>query len=225
MITRELQPNQVAVIAVDIEACFMPATEGERLGLAGYGELPCEDGEQVVQPMNELLAAGRGVGAYLAATRDWHKPETAHIAQDGNAPNFDTTWPAHGIEDTPGAEYHAELLIDDVVDYKKGNEVVIDPVDDDSYTGANGYDADGNMLLDTLVERGVRVAVLGGLALNYCVKATAESLLAEGIEVVIARDATKTVFTNQYDDAVAELQNNGVKFQTTDEILAGVLAA
>lgn len=231
MTTLEQEPTQqfvgteVAVIAVDVEACFMPAEEGTRLGLEGYGELACEDGEQVVGPMNQLFDAGRAVGSFLAATRDWHRLGTAHIAAEGEAPNFDTTWPVHGVEFTPGAEFHAELDMSGVVDYKKGNEIVEDPKDDDSYTGANGKDEFGTSLLEQLRNNNTRVAVLGGLALNYCVKATALSLLEEGIDVYVASDATKTVFAPQYDETVAELQGYGVKFRTADELVNGLLAA
>jgi nicotinamidase-related amidase len=61
---------------IDAQRGFMPAEEGERLGLPGFGELGVPRGEEIVANANALLSAC----VIRFTTQDWHPRETAHFA-------------------------------------------------------------------------------------------------------------------------------------------------
>ena len=46
---------------VDVQCGFMAVAEGERVGVAGFGELPIQTGAQVVAPCSRLLRQQRRV--------------------------------------------------------------------------------------------------------------------------------------------------------------------
>jgi nicotinamidase/pyrazinamidase len=171
-----------ALIIVDVQNDFCPG-----------GALAVADGDAVVAPCNALAASV----PFVVATRDWHPPDHA---------SFDTAagpWPAHCIRDTHGAQLHSALdagLIDVVVD--KGTER--------SQDGYSGFE--GTSLEVLLRGSDVDTVHVAGLALDYCVKATALDARRLGFDVIVHRSATRAVdvAAGDGDRAVAELIQNGV---------------
>ncbi len=216
--------QEIAVGIIDAQRGFMPAEEGLRLNAKGFGELPVAEGAEIVPFANTLLGRAALLDAFRFTTQDWHPAETAHFAAE---PNYNTTWPVHCVELTAGAELHPELIVvEGLVQYRKGNEKLLDGANDTSYTGFNGLDENGQTLGERLVENGTTVVVLGGLATDYCVKASAIDFANKlGLEVIVASDAIRGVMPETTLAAIDEIKTYGVKFQTTEEILAGVLAA
>jgi nicotinamidase/pyrazinamidase len=107
------------------------------------------------------------------------------------------------VRDTQGAQLHAGLdrtLIDEIVD--KGQERASE--------GYSGFD--GTQLESQLRSRRVDTVHVCGLALDYCVKATALDARRAGFDVVVHRSATRAVEVSPGDGdrAVAELQAAGV---------------
>jgi nicotinamidase/pyrazinamidase len=215
--------NKTAFGLIDAQAGFMPAEEGERLGVAGFGELPIANGEKIVPNVNALLGAFAVRNLDIFTTQDWHPENTAHFADN---PNFSTTWPRHCVADTPGAALHSDIQVPDTaVAFKKGYEVLEDGAEDTSYTGYNGINESGETLRDWLQSRGTTEVVLGGLALDYCVKATALDLRQKlGLDVVLVTDATKAVAAETGAASLEELEAAGVKFLTTAELLETLAA-
>lgn len=171
-----------ALIVVDVQTDFCPG-----------GALAVADGDAVVEPLNALAREL----PLVIATRDWHPPDHGSFAERGGP------WPVHCVGGTPGAELHPELdreRIDVIVD--KGQER-----DREGYSGFEGTELD-----QLLRERGVDTVHIGGLALDYCVKATALDARRAGFDVVVHRDATRAVDVNPGDAerAVAELRKAGV---------------
>ena len=76
------QPTQNVLVAVDVQNDFID------------GSLAVTEGEQVVQPINDVAAAVRDTGGTVAFTRDWHPAETPHFADYGGA------WPVHCVAET-----------------------------------------------------------------------------------------------------------------------------
>jgi nicotinamidase-related amidase len=137
------------------------------------GSLAVPDGDAVVAPL--LDAAGRA--EMVVATRDWHPPNHVSFAERGGP------WPAHCVAGTPGAELHRDVdRIADVVVSKGTN------VDVEAYSGF-----DGTPLAGMLRAAGITRVLVGGLATDYCVRATALAALREGFEVVVLRDAMRAV--------------------------------
>jgi nicotinamidase/pyrazinamidase len=172
-----------ALIVVDVQNDFCPG-----------GALAVRDGDAVVGEINRLAAES----AFVVATRDWHPADHGSFAAQGGP------WPVHCVAGTAGAELHAGIdrdLIDAVVD--KGQAV-----DREGYSGFEGTE-----LERLLRERGVDEVDVAGLALDYCVKATALDARRAGLAVRVHRGATRPVEVQPGDGerAVAELRAAGVE--------------
>jgi nicotinamidase/pyrazinamidase len=158
------------------------------------GALAVPDGDAVVERVNELAAAA----SFVIATRDWHPRDHGSFAPHGGP------WPVHCVRDTFGAQLHPGIdtgRIDVVVD--KGQTR-----DTDGYSSFERTELE-SILRDHQVET-VHVA---GLALDYCVKATALDAQRAGFGVVVHRDATRAVDVEADDGerAIAELRAAGVR--------------
>jgi nicotinamidase/pyrazinamidase len=162
------------------------------------GALEVPDGDAVVAPINALA---RTV-PFVVATRDWHPPDHHSFATQGGP------WPVHCVRDTPGAQFRADLdtsEIDAVVDAGRTPEA-------EGYSGFE--DTDLEALLRSQEVDTVHVA---GLALDYCVRATALDARRLGFDVVLHRDATRAVDVKPGDGdrAEAELRSAGVRLVGT----------
>lgn len=112
----------------------------------------------------------------------------------------------HCVRDTDGAQLHPGLdtdRFDRVIEKGQSNDT----------DGYSGFERTGleRLLRDHDVER-VRVA---GLALDYCVKATALDARRAGFDVVVHRGATRAVEVRPGDGerAVEELRRAGVQIE------------
>jgi nicotinamidase/pyrazinamidase len=157
------------------------------------GALAVPDGNRVIASVNRLAADA----PLIVATRDWHPPDHGSFVEQGGV------WPVHCVRDTPGAQLHPDLRVrlDAIVD--KGQA-----------RASDGYSAFENPRLEQLLRaRGVDTVHVVGLALDYCVKATALDARKAGFEVIVDRDATRAVDVNPGDGerAVAELRAAGVE--------------
>jgi len=216
-----------ALTIIDAQRCFMPALEGQRLGVEGFGELPVEGGELIVPNLNNLTHEFRRRMLPVATTQDWHPEVTAHFADE---PNYVDTWPKHGRADTPGAELHPELYVtyinNTIPHFKKGMEAATSPADDTSYTGALAVDLKtGTTLPEWLEQKQVTHVVLGGLALGdgkdnpLCVDSTALDLRRLGYEVTVVTDAVEAVLPENRQKCFTNLGAVGVRLATTNEVI------
>ena len=159
----KIQPTD-ALIAVDVQNTFCPG-----------GTLPVAGGDAVVEPLNRVmpLFAGR-----VYATQDWHPADHCSFAPQGGP------WPPHAVQDTRDAALHPGLDQERIAQVvRKGTRS-----EADAYSGFDGTD-----LASHLREKGVRRVFVGGLATDYCVKATALDAREEGFEVVVLTDASRAV--------------------------------
>ena len=178
MMTKSGNPHydrQSALILIDVQNDF--ADPAGALAVAG--------GDAIVPFLNAQVAAARGAGALVVYTQDWHPASTPHFARDGGI------WPVHCVMDTWGAELQPSLVVDGPTIRKGTNG-------EDGYSGFSMRDpATGRQTptkLDGLLRAaGIERVVIGGLATDYCVKATAldarrlgyaAELLVEGIRPV-----------------------------------------
>ena len=223
-----MKQAETALIIVDAQRGFMPATEGERLGLPGFGELGVDGGENIVAPINQLTRYFETAGAIIATTQDWHPAKTAHF---GSPPNFVDTWPVHCVGGTPGAELAPDLLVAQnenvAYNFRKGQESIVDPADDTSYSGALAPEIEtGELLPDFLTRRGVKYIVAAGLALGdggqnkLCLDSTAVDLKAAGFEVIVAIDAVEAVLPENRQKSLNAMAKLGIRLATTEEILS-----
>ncbi len=156
------------------------------------GSLGVPAGDRVVPVLNRLAPRFGTV----VTTHDTHPPDhSSFVAQGG-------PWPPHCVEGTAGWEQHPDLRVEADYQVMKGRER-----DQDGYTGWN------QELADFIAKRGVRRVVVGGLALDYCVKATALDARAAGYDVILLTDATRAVnlHPGDGDQALDALRAAGVR--------------
>jgi nicotinamidase/pyrazinamidase len=179
-----------ALLIVDVQNDFCPG-----------GALAVADGDEVVAPLNREIERFGAAGRPVVASRDWHPAETTHFAARGGR------WPPHCVADGPGAAFHAALrLPPDVIVVSKGTGAR-----EDAYSAFEARDAAGRTLGEILRERGVERLVVGGLATDYCVRASVLDALGQGYGVEVLRDAVRGVDVSPGDSerALAELAGAG----------------
>jgi nicotinamidase/pyrazinamidase len=158
------------------------------------GALAVPDGDAVIEPVNRLAREA----SYVVATRDWHPPDHSSFATSGGP------WPVHCVRDTPGAQFHPRLdtsRISDVVDAGRTRD-------------AEGYSGFEDTPLEQLLrEHDIDTVHVGGLALDYCVKATALDAKRAGFDVIVHLSATRPVEVTPGDGerAALELREAGVQ--------------
>ena len=184
-----------ALIVVDVQNDFCRG-----------GSLAVPDGDAVVPVLNRYMERAHAAGIPIIASRDWHPEKTAHFAAFGG------TWPVHCVQGTHGAAFHAGLrLPPETLIASTGMSAK-----DEGYSALEGQLPDGSGVLDALRERGVTRIHAGGLATDYCVRATVLGALAAGFEVFLLRDASRAVDVapGDGDRAMAEMLAAGAKEET-----------
>ncbi|HSE93911.1 MAG TPA: bifunctional nicotinamidase/pyrazinamidase [Methylomirabilota bacterium] len=197
--TLVIDPSRDALVVVDVQNDFCPG-----------GSLAVPEGDRVVPVLNRYAARFAASGAAVFASRDWHPERTRHFAAQGGA------WPPHCVQGTPGAEFHPALSL------PAGAEVVSKGMDpgDDAYSCFQAEDAQGMPFAAALGERGVGRLFVGGLATDYCVKATVLDAMKEGFEVVVLEDAVRAVDVSPGDGARAleEMRRAGAALARFDDV-------
>jgi nicotinamidase/pyrazinamidase len=162
------------------------------------GALAVPDGDAVVAPINQLMDDFD----FVVATRDWHPPDHASFVDQGGP------WPPHCVQGTPGAALHPELHSDRI-------DAVVDAGYEPDLEGYSGFEATD--LERLLRERGVDTVHVAGLALDYCVRATALEAREKGFGVVLHLDATRAIDAQPGDAerTLDELRQAGVQITST----------
>lgn len=170
------------------------------------GSLEVPDGDRVVPVLNAYAAQFVAAGRPVFATRDWHPPHTTHFQEHGGL------WPPHCVQGTRGAEFHPALRLPSAA-------VVVstgmDP-NDDGYSAFPSKLPDGTALADALRAAGVRRVFVGGLATDWCVKATVLDAIAAGFNATVLLDASRGVNLQPHDAeaAIEEMVGAGAETLT-----------
>ena len=164
------------------------------------GTLPVADGDAVVAPLNRVAPL---FDTRVWATQDWHPANHVSFAAQGGP------WPPHAVEGTPDAALHSGLVAPAHV-VRKGSDA-----GRDAYSG---FDHTG--LADQLREAGIRRVFVGGLATEYCVRATALDALQSGFDAVVLADTVRAVNIQPGDGdaALQTMQRAGVTLAITDDL-------
>ncbi|TVR71412.1 MAG: nicotinamidase [Sphaerobacteraceae bacterium] len=189
-----------ALLIVDVQHDFCPG-----------GALPAEDGDAVVPVLNRTIEKFQAAGYPVVASRDWHPEQSAHFQEWGGP------WPPHCIQGTTGAEFHKDLeLPADVVVITKGD----DPEEDEGYSAFEGKTDDGKSLAETLHDEDIEEVFVGGLATDYCVRASALDAVKAGFRTHLIVDAVRGVDVNPGDSghAIEEMKRDGVHITISDQI-------
>jgi len=195
--------DRIVTINVDVQNDFLPG-----------GALAVTNGDQVIDPLNNLNDFTRMNNGLVVATGDQHPTATPH---------FDI-WPVHCVAGTEGAALSTHLDI-------RNSDIIIDKGmgQTDGYSAFEGVTRDGRTLesLITPVGRERVAAVFGGLATDFCVlNSVLDGLrVNQGrgqLRVFVANDAVKAVNLrpNDGEKALSRMQNAGATLVTTQAILS-----
>jgi len=174
-----------ALLIIDLQNDFCP---GGSLAVAG--------GDEIIALLNRLARDF----AHVLLTQDWHP--RGHLsfasAHPGRQPfetiemsyGAQTLWPDHCVQGTRGAALHEALQLPHAeLVLRKGFRREIDSYsaffenDRRTPTGLAGY----------LRERGLSRLFIAGLALDYCVRWSAEDAQRLGFESLVIEDACRAI--------------------------------
>ncbi len=201
-----------ALILVDLQYDFCPG-----------GALAVARGDETLAVARRMLPQFQTV----VATQDWHPPDHKSFAVNnpgtkpgdvidvGGVPQV--MWPAHCVQNTPGAELHRDLDRARITEvFRKGTDPAID-----SYSGFfdNGH-RKATGLVEWLRERWISRVYLLGLATDYCVKFTALDARSLGFDVWLIEDGCRAVDLAAGDGerAVAAMRDAGVTIVGSGDI-------
>jgi len=180
------------------------------------GALAVEGGGAVAAGITKLLENNAQAYDLVFASRDWHDADSdngGHFATDAE-PDYSTTWPAHCVAGTPGAEYHPALSTDAVTFHvRKGQGVP-------AYSIFEGTTESGEKLGELLISHGVTDVDVVGLATDYCVRASALDAIEHGQHVRVLTDLIAGVASAPSEAALAEIAHAGGVLTTSDEAMA-----
>jgi len=187
----KLSPGDALLVA-DVQDDFLP---GGSLGIPG--------GDKIVEPLNRCLSAFAGRGLPTFASRDWHPPDHCSFKERGGP------WPAHCVQGSRGARFAAALRLPAEV-------AIISKATDPKREAYSAFDGTG--LEARLRALGVRRLVIGGLATDYCVLASARDALALGFSVAVLVDGVQAIDEAAGRRALAEVQGLGAELISSSAV-------
>ncbi len=176
---------QDLLLVVDVQNDFCPG-----------GALAVPRGNEIVPAINRLARQFD----HVILTQDWHPKGHLSFASShpGNKPYDVITvsygkqelWPDLCVQGSRGAEFLADLSVPRAeLILRKGFHAAIDSYsafrenDRSTKTGLSGY----------LRERGFKRIFIAGLALDFCVRYSAEDAYDEGFSVLVIEDACRAI--------------------------------
>ncbi len=187
-----------ALVVVDVQNDFCPG-----------GALAVPEGDKVVGVLNGWIREFASKGRPIAYTLDWHPASHCSFQEQGGM------WPRHCVQETRGSAFHHLLEVPSenasAAVFRKGFEA-----GREAYSGFEGRlngEPDAPLLGDWLKAQGVTRIFVGGLATDYCVKATVLDGLKQGFAVSLIEDGTRAVDVKAGDGdrAIAEMQAAGAQ--------------
>lgn len=199
------------LLVIDVQSDFCPG-----------GALAVPEGGEIIPIVNQLIQHFD----HVVLTQDWHPAGHSSFASShpGAEPfsltempyGRQTLWPDHCVQGTSGAEFHpdlewtkAELVI------RKGFRTAIDSYsaffenDKTTPTGLTGY----------FMERGLKHVYCCGLALDFCVRFSAEDARAQGFSCSVVEDACRSIdLDGSREAAISGLAEAGINLIRSAEL-------
>jgi nicotinamidase/pyrazinamidase len=183
MTDEKILTDKIALLVVDVQNDFCPG-----------GALAVEGGDKVVEVLNPWIETASKNNLNIYFSRDWHSQRHISFKSEGGQ------WPPHCVQDTRGAAFHPDLVIpDQALKITKGVRLDTDQ--------NSAFDETG--LAQQLRRDGVQGLVIGGLALDVCVKATVLDAIEAGFKAMLLLDATRPVSEEGGKKALEEMRKAG----------------
>lgn len=181
---------KTALIVVDLQYDFLPG-----------GALPIHDGDKIIHP---LILAAREVDLVIAS-RDWHPKD--HVSFKHAEYFGGDRWPPHCVQDTRGALVHPRIRRLANFTVSKG----MDP-NQDAYSAFTGRTLrPARSLEDILHAQGIQQVVVGGLALDFCVRWTALDANGLGFDTIVPLDCTAALTDEGRQETLEAFERAGVR--------------
>ncbi|MCX7126105.1 MAG: bifunctional nicotinamidase/pyrazinamidase [Gammaproteobacteria bacterium] len=177
--------NNSALLLIDLQNDFCPG-----------GSLAVAQGDEVITVANKLMPYFKTV----IATQDWHPK---------NHMSFVSLWPQHCVQDSLGAQLHADLNLSNITQiFKKGVDQHVDSYSafyDNEHLKSTG-------LTEWLREKNITDLYVMGLATDYCVKFSCLDALDDGFRVYLISDGCRGVDLEKHgiENALQAMQDRGV---------------
>lgn len=208
---------KIASFDVDAQKGFTPLCPSE---------LPVPGGDTIVPALNQMATYAQ----VRIGSKDAHSPQAAWVV-DSHAEmlralplaNADLTWVSHCVPGTQGFELLDGLPAPLDYDYFvwKGVEPDLHPY------GACYHDLAEKRstgVIEFLRQNDVDLVLVGGLALDYCVKTTALQLRRAGFEVIVHLPACRAIASETAETACIAMREQGITLAASLEQLDGALA-
>ncbi|QOC21770.1 nicotinamidase [Wenzhouxiangella sp. AB-CW3] len=196
--------GRIASFDVDAQRTFTPLCPDE---------LPVAGGECIGPELNRQSE----LAGWRLGSKDAHSPQAVwvtnnpdRIGQPGvEGDNVEEHWPVHAVPGTEGFELLPELPRPADYDFFvwKGVELDMHPY------GACYHDIAERMstgVIEWLKEREVSHVLVGGLATDFCVKATALQLRRAGFSTILNLAACRGIASDSVTKALAEMRESGI---------------
>ena len=196
--------DKIASFDVDSQRTFTPICPDE---------LPVEGGDEIGPELNRQAEFAR----WRLGSKDAHSPKAVWVTEDPDkigqpgveGDNVEEHWPVHAVPGTEGFELVPGLPRPAEYDFFvwKGVELDMHPY------GACFHDIPERMstgVIEWLKAREASHVLVGGLATDFCVKATALQLQRAGFQVVLNLAACRGIAEQSTEQSLTEMRNAGI---------------
>jgi len=182
-----------ALIVVDVQNDFV------------NGSLPVPGAKEIIPYVNNLANNIRNSGGIVVYTADLHPAN--HVSFKGQGGQ----WPSHCVVNTFGSQFVPDLEVNGPI-FDKATEP-----DKDSYSGFGGkLRSQKPTTLETyLKEHNVTNVIVCGLALDYCVLATATDSKKHGFNTTVYLPGSRAVNNKEIETLIAKIKQQGIKIIAT----------
>jgi nicotinamidase/pyrazinamidase len=198
--------KDVGVIVVDVQGDFTIWKNGS-LAVNGTDKA-------FVEKLQKATEALKKKGHPIYATQDWHPKD--HVSfftnHEGKKPldvvriagRTQVLWPPHCVQNTEGAEILLDTGFFNAI-VKKGQDTHFD-----SYSGFQDDGGARTEMYAILKNDGIKEVVIYGIAMDYCVKATAIHAVQAGYKTTVIEELTAKIAPDSAAKAREEMLANGV---------------
>lgn len=207
------EKQYVASFDVDAQRTFTPLCPDE---------LPVEEGDTLGPELNRQA----GFAAVRLGSKDSHSPDAVWVTENPDkigrpgveGENVEEHWPVHAVPGTEGFRLIPDLPRPADYDFFvwKGVELNMHPY------GACYHDIPETMstgVIEWLMAREISHVLVGGLATDFCVWATARQLRQAGFQVILNRAACRGIADESIREALQHMAAMGIQFiDSCDEL-------
>lgn len=208
----QIEPNNTACIDVDPQKGFSELCPSE---------LPVEGALQIV----DQLKLNHAKASLKLVSRDMHPPGAAweastpaNMLEPVGLPEVDIKWNPHCVVGTEGVE-----LLPGLPSIREYDFQINKGIDPDAHPYGAFYHDQADTLstggIEFLHAKQIDTVIVGGLALDFCVKKSVEQLVNAGFNVIVNLAATRAVFPDSVEAVVNELAAMGAKIVDSAEAI------